>query len=71
MSQLKEELYQLIKNDRLIFDFIQEYALDGLWFFDLENTDKHWVNNKFWITLGYDPQTLEDSLTLWKKIIFE
>ena len=30
MNHLKEELYQLMKSDSSIFDFIQEHAIDGI-----------------------------------------
>ena len=29
---LKEELYDLVKSDSAIFDFIQESYLDGIWY---------------------------------------
>lgn len=38
-NYLKKELYELIKNDETIFDFIQESALDGMWYWDLEKRD--------------------------------
>lgn len=38
-NYLKKELYELIKNDESIFDFIQESSLDGMWYWDLENPE--------------------------------
>jgi hypothetical protein len=29
------------------FDFIQESALDGLWYWDLEKPEEEWMNPKF------------------------
>ena len=44
MIYLKEELYQLVKNDSAIFDFIQEHALDGLSYSNISAPDLNWVN---------------------------
>ena len=48
---LKKELYDLIKTDERIFEFIQEGSLDGLWYWDLEKPENEWMNNRFWTTL--------------------
>ncbi|MDG1766095.1 MAG: PAS domain-containing protein, partial [Flavobacteriales bacterium] len=71
MSYLKEELYSLIQNDHRIFDFIQNSALDGLWYWDLENGEDEWMNPKFWTTLGYDPAKMPHKAAAWKNIIHE
>lgn len=68
-NYLKKELYQLIKNEEFIFDFIQKSALDGLWFWDLDNPENEWMNPKFWITLGYDPETMPHKSSTWQSII--
>ena len=69
MSYLKEELYELIKMDNSIFDFIQESALDGLWYWDLEKPEEEWMNPKFWATLGYDPKEMPHKSSSWMDII--
>lgn len=51
-SSLKKELYELVKQDERIFDFIQSAALDGLWYWDLENPDEEWMNPRFWTVMG-------------------
>lgn len=68
-NYLKEELYQLIKEDKIIFDFIQESSLDGLWYWDLENPENEWMNEQFWVTLGYDPQDMPHKAEAWQGII--
>lgn len=35
-NYLKNELYNLIKEDSSIFEFIQSGSLDGIWYWDLE-----------------------------------
>ncbi len=66
---LKKELYELIKNDERIFDFLQEGSLDGLWYWDLENPENEWMNNRFWTTLGYDPAEMPHTSNAWQDII--
>ena len=68
---LKKELYELIQTDESIFDFIQESALDGLWYWDLENPENEWMNAKFWTVLGYNPNEMPHKSTAWKNIIHQ
>lgn len=66
---LKEELFQLIKSDEKIFDFLQKSSLDGIWYWNLENKNDEWMSPEFWKTLGYDPKTMPHSPESWKDII--
>lgn len=66
---LKRELYELIKTDESFFDFIQESALDGLWYWDLENPENEWMNPKFWTVLGYNPNEMPHNTSAWQDII--
>jgi PAS domain S-box-containing protein len=68
-NYLKNELYELIKTDERIFDFIQESSLDGLWYWDLQNPEEEWMNPKFWTVLGYDPEEMPHKSSAWKNII--
>lgn len=68
-NYLKKELYELIKTNDRIFDFIQEGSLDGLWYWDLENPENEWMNTKFWTVLGYDPDKMPHKSSAWKHII--
>lgn len=68
-SYLKTELYDLIKKEDTIFDFIQESSLDGLWYWDLEHPENEWMNARFWKTLGYDPDEMPHSSSSWQNII--
>ncbi len=68
-NYLKKELYELIKTDESIFDFIQESSLDGLWYRDLENPEEQWMNPKFWTVLGYNPKEMPHKSTAWQNII--
>ncbi len=66
---LKTELYELVKTDERIFDFIQEGSLDGLWYWDLENPENEWMNAKFWKVLGYNPDEMPHKSSAWQNII--
>ena len=68
-SYLKKELYELIKTDESIFDFIQESLLDGLWYWDLEHPEEEWMNPKFWSILGYDHREMPHKTSAWQNII--
>jgi PAS domain S-box-containing protein len=68
---LKSELYELIKTNDSIFNFIQDVCLDGLWYWDLENPESEWMNERFWRVLGYDPFEMPHSPSAWKGIIFQ
>lgn len=69
MNYLQKELYDLVKKESNIFDFIQESALDGLWYWDLEKMEEEWMNSKFWTTLGYDPKLMPHKSNAWQHII--
>ena len=69
-NKLKRELYELIKKDSVIFDFIQSGSLDGLWYWDLEDPENEWLSPKFWTTLGYDPAEKKHLASEWQDIIF-
>ena len=68
-NYLKTELFELLKTDESIFDFIQESSLDGLWYWDLENPENEWMNAKFWTVLGYNPDEMPHKSTAWQAVI--
>ena len=68
-NYLKKELYELIKTDESIFDFIQEESLDGIWFWDLENLENEWMSERFWTVLGYNPEEMPHKSSAWQDII--
>lgn len=58
MTYLKQELYNLLQKDIAIFDFIQEFGLDGIILRDLVNKDQEWQDPKFWSSLGYQQEEI-------------
>ena len=68
-NYLKEELYEFIKSDTSIFEFIQEACFDGMWYWDLEKPENEWMNKRFWDILGYDSIEMPLSPSAWQNII--
>ncbi|MBW1294326.1 PAS domain-containing protein [Aquimarina litoralis] len=69
-NYLRQELFEIVKKDEKIFDFIQDNALDGIWFWDLKDPKTEWMNdNRFWINLGYDHNDIPNLKTAWKELI--
>ena len=66
---LKKELYELVKTDSTIFDFIQESSFDGIWYWDLDNPEEEWMSPKFWSVLGYDYKAMPHKPSAWQHII--
>jgi PAS domain S-box-containing protein len=66
---LKKELYELVRSDEKIFEFLQEGSMDGLWYWDLEKPENEWMNERFWTTLGYDPLEMPHLASAWQDII--
>ncbi|SEJ31782.1 PAS domain S-box-containing protein [Dyadobacter koreensis] len=58
MDYLKKEFYNLISRREDIFDFIQQFGLDGFWYWDLEKPANQWANPKLWNSLGYNAQDI-------------
>ncbi|MEM6795206.1 MAG: hypothetical protein AAF725_14600, partial [Acidobacteriota bacterium] len=63
---LEDELYRLIQEDPRIFDFLEASSLDGLWYWDLENPEHEWMSDRFWQTLGFDPDSRPHLASSWK-----
>ncbi len=68
-NYLKSELYELVKTDKSIFEFIQSGSLDGMWYWDLEHMENEWMSPKFWEILGYDPSEKKHLSSEWQDII--
>ncbi len=69
MHYLKRELYDLVKSDGAIFDFLQIGSLDGLWYWDLENPEHEWMSSEFWRLFGVDPETKGHFASEWQDLI--
>lgn len=68
---LKKELDNLVKTDYSIFEFIHQYLVDGIWYWNLENELDEWMSPKFWVTLGYDPSEKQHLASEWQNLMLE
>ena len=53
------------------FEFFQNDLLDGMWYWDLENPEYEWMNERFWQVLGYDAHEKLHLVSEWQDIIFK
>ena len=67
---LEKELYELVKSDGRIFDFLQRGSLDGIWYWDLENPEHEWMSPQFWKLFGYDASSKKHLVSEWQDLIF-
>jgi hypothetical protein len=66
---LKNELDELVSKEAVIFDFLQNYCLDGLWYWDLESPENEWMDARFWKLLGYDEKERSHLAKEWQDLI--
>ena len=69
-NYLEQELSDLIMADDSTWQFLQRGSLDGVWYWDLENTENEWMSPEFWRTLGIDPATKRHDPAEWQDLIF-
>ncbi len=66
---LKQELYELLRTDARVFEFLQAGSLDGIWYWDLESPEDEWMSPRFWEILGWDPAEREHKSAEWQDLI--
>lgn len=59
------QFYELLRGDPRVFDFLQEAAIDGLWYLQPAAGDACWINPGFWQTLGYSAETQPADSAQW------
>ncbi|UWQ79959.1 PAS domain-containing protein [Leisingera sp. S132] len=69
MHYLKRELYDLVKSDDAIFDFLQIGSLDGIWYWDLEHPEHEWMSPELWRLFGVDPEAKGHFASEWQDLI--
>ncbi len=67
---LKTELYELVRKDRAIFEFLQAGSLDGIWYWDVERQDQEWMSPRFKELFGYRDDEIPDTSEWWMANIF-
>ncbi len=66
---LRRELYELVRTDPAIFEWLQEGSLDGIWYWDLESPAHEWMSGRFWRVFGYDPADKAHLASEWQDMI--
>lgn len=67
---LESELDQLLQTGTDVWSFLLGDALDGVWFWDLENPDQEYMSPEFWRLFGVDPASKKHLASEWKDMIF-
>ncbi len=67
---LQQELYERMRSDPVIFDFLQSAVLDGIWYWNIERPEDEWMSPDFWRLFGYDPAQMPHRPSAWQDIIF-
>lgn len=62
---LEKELFDKLQSNPDLFNLIRDHALDGLWYWDLEKPENEWMDNRFWETLGYNPEEMPNNAIAW------
>ena len=67
---LKKELYELVRSDPAIFEFLQAGSLDGIWYWDVERQDQEWMSPRFKALFGYRDDEIPNTSEWWQANIF-
>ena len=67
---LKQELYELVRSDPAIFEFLQAGSLDGIWYWDVERQDQEWMSPRFKELFGYRDDEIPNTSEWWQANIF-
>ena len=67
---LKKELYELVRSDPAIFEFLQAGSLDGIWYWDVERQDQEWMSPRFKELFGYRDEEIPNTSEWWQANIF-
>ena len=66
---LKKELYNLVRSDPRIFDFLQEGSLDGIWYWDMKEMEQEWMSPRFKTVFGYEDHEIPNTSMWWQENI--
>lgn len=69
MHYLEEELREKLLVNEQMFTFLDDFILDGIWYWDLENQENQWVSPGFWRTLGVDPAEKQHNPAEWMELL--
>ena len=66
---LREELYDRMKRDDSLFDFLQQGSLDGMWYWDVEQPENEWMSPEFKALFGYQDHEVPNTSAWWQQHI--
>jgi PAS domain S-box-containing protein len=66
---LEAELFDLMARDPDTLRFLQNAALDGMWYWDLEHPENEWMSASFWRLFGVDPAKRRHLSSEWQDLI--
>ena len=66
----KMEIYELVRRDPAIFEFLQSGSLDGIWSWDIERQDQEWMSPRFKELFGYRDDEIPNTAAWWQANIF-
>jgi PAS domain S-box-containing protein len=67
---LKAELYELVRTEPGIFEFLQNGSLDGIWYWDIEHPEEEWLSPRFKQIFGYRDDEIPNTSAWWQENIF-
>ena len=67
---LRTELYDLVRKDPAIFEFLQAGSLDGIWYWDVERQEQEWMSPRFKELFGYRDAEIPNTSAWWMENIF-
>ena len=62
--------FEALMREPATLRFLDAGALDGLWYWDLENPEHEWMSPGFWRALGFDPAKRAHRAEEWQDLIF-
>ena len=67
---LESELYERVRSEPRVFEFLAKSCLDGIWYWDLKRRDQEWMSAGFWELLGYNASEKAHLASEWQEMIF-
>jgi PAS domain S-box-containing protein len=67
---LKTELFEKLRNEPKLFEWIESGSVDGIWYWDLVDGEQEWLSPRFKSTFGFKDNEMEHNIHWWQKNIF-
>lgn len=69
MNDLKKEFNTILENESQFFSLLGQNVLDGMWYWNLENPKKGFLNQRLWKLLGIDVAVIQNETFDWSSFI--